>query len=63
MNEALRTLLVKVQALNAQDEGQDLVEYALLVGLISVALVATLNGLAGAANNVLVSITGTLANS
>ena len=42
--------------------GQDLVEYALVVGLISVAAVATLKGAATAINGLLTSITTTLNN-
>jgi len=60
MNDALLKLLVKFQTLTLREEGQDLVEYALVVGLISVAAVATLKSAATAVNGVISSITGTL---
>jgi len=40
MRLGLTSLAVKLQCLTAWDDGQDLVEYALVVGLISVAGVA-----------------------
>ena len=46
MNNALLNLYVKMQSLMARDEGQDLVEYALVLALISVVAVASLNGVA-----------------
>ncbi len=42
------------------EEGQDLVEYALVVGLISIAAVAGLQNAATAVNGVITSITGAL---
>lgn len=60
MNDYLLRLLVKLQTSLMQEEGQDLVEYALVVGLISIAAVGTLKGVATAVNGVLTSITGTL---
>lgn len=62
MNNALLRLLVRFQTLAMRDDGQDLVEYALVVGLISVAAVATLKSAATALNGVLTSITTTLDN-
>lgn len=60
MNDYLLRLFVKLQTSLMQEEGQDLVEYALVVGLISIAAVGTLKGVATAVNGVLTSITGTL---
>jgi pilus assembly protein Flp/PilA len=62
MNNALLRLIVKLQTLTMREEGQDLVEYALVVGLISVAAVATLKGAATSINTLLTSITTTLNN-
>lgn len=48
MNTLYLKLLVKVQALMSREDGQDLVEYALLVALISTAVVAGARGVASA---------------
>jgi pilus assembly protein Flp/PilA len=42
--------------LAAQEEGQDLVEYALIIALVSIALVAALTALAGGISGVFGSI-------
>lgn len=62
MNNAFLKLWVKLQTVIACEEGQDLVEYALVVGLISIAAVASLNGVAGAIKGVITNITTTLTN-
>ncbi len=62
MNNCLLRLLVKFQTVTLREEGQDLVEYALVVGLISVAAVATLKGAATAVNGLLTSISTALDN-
>jgi len=46
MNELLLSLAVRIQALVAREEGQDLVEYAMIVGLITLALVTSLGNVA-----------------
>jgi pilus assembly protein Flp/PilA len=61
MNNALLKLFVKMQTLMIRDEGQDLVEYALVVGLISIAAVAGLQGVAKAVNGIFSTISTTLA--
>lgn len=43
MKNALLKLYVKMQSLMIQEEGQDLVEYALIIALISVILVGALS--------------------
>ena len=63
MNFTISMLNSKVHALLAREEGQDLVEYALLIALVSLAAVAGLNGLAGSISNVFASISTTLINS
>jgi pilus assembly protein Flp/PilA len=60
MNTMLLKLYVKFQDLMNREEGQDLVEYALVVGLISIAAVAGLQNVAKAVNNVITSVTATL---
>lgn len=45
MNNALLKLCVKMQILLAREDAQDLVEYALIISLIAVVLVAALNTL------------------
>ena len=45
MKDMLLQLYVKVQSLLAAEEGQDLVEYALLAAMLSLAAVAILPGL------------------
>jgi pilus assembly protein Flp/PilA len=60
MNDALLKLWVKLQMAMMREEGQDLVEYALVVGLISIAAVTALKGVATAINAVITNITGTL---
>lgn len=60
LNSALFMLQVKVQDLIKREEGQDLVEYALIVALISVATVTAGKNLAAAINNVFISVTSSL---
>jgi pilus assembly protein Flp/PilA len=50
MKDILLKLYIKVQDLLSQDEGQDLVEYALVVALIALAATAGMKGLATAIN-------------
>jgi len=61
MRNALLHLYVKTQTLRIREEGQDLVEYALLMFLISVALIASMQGIASTINNVFSNIIGSLA--
>lgn len=60
MQDTMLRLYIKMKNLVSQDEGQDLVEYALVVALISVAAVAGLQGLAGAVNAAFSSINTTI---
>ena len=60
MNNLFLKLYVKSQELLNREEGQDLVEYALLVALLSIAAVAALNPLATAINATFSSVTGSL---
>jgi pilus assembly protein Flp/PilA len=47
VNHLLLMLCIKLQDLINREEGQDLVEYALVVSLISFAATATMRSLAG----------------
>jgi len=51
MKDMLLKLYIQAQNLISQDEGQDLVEYALIVALIALACCAGMKGLATAINN------------
>jgi pilus assembly protein Flp/PilA len=60
MNDTLTKLYVKIQTMMVREEGQDLVEYALVVGLISIFLVVALQGVATAINGIFSSISAAL---
>lgn len=60
MNNLFLALYVKLQNLLANEEGQDLVEYALLVALIALAVIAGVQGVASAVNKVFSNISTTL---
>ena len=61
MNTMLLKAYVKFQNLMNREQGQDLVEYALLVALISLGCVAILKTLAGAINTEFGAISTTFA--
>ena len=50
MKDMLLKLYIKIQDLISQEEGQDLVEYALIVALIALACCAGMKSLATAIN-------------
>jgi pilus assembly protein Flp/PilA len=56
MRDTLLTLYMKFQALRDSEEGQDLVEYALLVPLIALACIATVKGFASTVDTLFVNI-------
>jgi pilus assembly protein Flp/PilA len=60
MNNTLIKLYVMFQNLMNREEGQDLVEYALIIALVSIALVVSLNGLTAAITAVFTSIANKL---
>jgi pilus assembly protein Flp/PilA len=60
MNRPLLKLYAKFQDLRSGEEGQDLVEYALLLCLISLALISSLNGISSSIGSVFSSISTTL---
>jgi len=61
MSNWLMNLYVKFQGLKNGEEGQDLVEYALLVALIALVCVSGVNNVATAVNNVFSTISSSLA--
>jgi len=61
MNNLFLTLYVKLQSLMNREEGQDLVEYALLVALIALAAVTGIRGVATAITTVFTNISSSLA--
>jgi pilus assembly protein Flp/PilA len=62
MNSMLIKLYVKFQDLMNREEGQDLVEYALVVALIAFGATAGMKALAGGLNTAFTNITTGLGN-
>ena len=60
MKNSLLKLYVKFQGLKHGEEGQDLVEYALLVALIALVCVSGISNVATAVNSVFSSISSSL---
>jgi pilus assembly protein Flp/PilA len=60
MKDMLLKLYIKIQDLLHEEDGQDLVEYALIVALLSLAAVAGMQSLAGGINGAFSNITATL---
>jgi len=60
MRDTLLKMYVKFQGLK-NDEGQDLVEYALLLALIALVCVTGVNNVATAVNSVFANISSSLA--
>jgi len=60
MNETFLKLFVKLQNLKTSEEGQDLVEYALLVALIALVCVTGVSKVATAVNSVFTNISSSL---
>jgi pilus assembly protein Flp/PilA len=61
MHDTLLKLYVKFQGLKNGDEGQDLVEYALLVALIALVCITGVSHVATAVNTVFTNISNSLA--
>ena len=61
MNNLFLNLRAKLHGLKLGTEGQDLVEYALLVSLVALVCVAGVNNVASALNTVFSSISSSLA--
>lgn len=60
MNDKLIALYVKFQVLMAREEGQDLIEYALVVALIAFGAIAAMNALSTDINTAFNAIGGKL---
>jgi pilus assembly protein Flp/PilA len=60
MNNMLLAMYVKLQTLMNREEGQDLVEYALVLALVAVGAVTVLGTLSTKVNSVFTNVTGAL---
>ncbi|MGB6689261.1 MAG: Flp family type IVb pilin [Terracidiphilus sp.] len=63
MNNLVSRLSVKLQSLIRSEEGQDLVEYALVVALVAFGATAALQALGTGLNSAFTTISNTLASS
>jgi pilus assembly protein Flp/PilA len=63
MNELMLKMFVKIQTLMVREEGQDLVEYALVVALVAFGATAALKTLGTGLNSAFTTISTTLASS
>lgn len=63
MNDLMIKLLVRIQTWTVREEGQDLVEYALLVALVAFGATAALKTLGSGLNRSFTNISSTLASS
>ena len=61
MQRRLLNIYVKLQTLAIEEQGQDLVEYALLAALIAVAVMAGIRPVAAAVNLVFSNVSSSLA--
>ena len=61
MNNALLQLYVRIQNLHNSEDGQDLVEYGLMLTLICLALISGISGIAKAVNTTFSNISSSLA--
>ncbi len=62
MKTIIHNLSIRVQGLTSREEGQDLVEYALVVALIAFGATAAMQSLAGGLNTAFTNISTTLAS-
>ena len=60
MNVLFLKMYLKIQDLMSREEGQDLVEYALLIALIALAAITGVNKIASAINATFTKISTTL---
>ena len=63
MNDLMLKLFVKMQTLAVREEGQDLVEYALVVALVAFGSTSALKALGTGLNHSFTNISSTLASS
>jgi pilus assembly protein Flp/PilA len=60
MKTTLRNIYIRMQNLLSQEEGQDLIEYALVVALIAFAATAGMSSVASSINNAFSNLANTL---
>ncbi len=60
MNNLFLKLYIKLQNLAKSEQGQDLVEYALLCSLIALACITGVKGIATAVNSVFTNVSNSL---
>jgi pilus assembly protein Flp/PilA len=63
MNDLMLRMYLRMQTWAASEDGQDLVEYALVVALIAFGAVAAMQSLSGELNNAFAKISSTLSSS
>jgi pilus assembly protein Flp/PilA len=63
MKDMILKLIVKIQNWASQDEGQNLVEYALVVALVAFGATTALHNLGTGLNHAFTNISSTLASS
>ena len=63
MNSFMLKALVALQGLSTREEGQDLVEYALVVALVAFGATAAIKSLGTGLNHAFTNISSTLASS
>jgi pilus assembly protein Flp/PilA len=63
MTNLMRNVYLTVQSLLAKEDGQDLVEYALVVALIAFGAVTAMQGLSSEINTTFMAISSDLASS
>jgi Flp pilus assembly pilin Flp len=61
MNNMFARIYLRLHDLQRDEQAQDLVEYALLLSLISLTLISGINGIATAVNSTFTSISASLA--
>ena len=60
MNNAMLKLLVKLQTLTLREEGQDLVEYALVIAVVCLGIISGMTTLANGINGAMTTLSGKL---
>jgi len=60
MNHLFLKLYIKLQNLAKNEQGQDLVEYALLVSLIALGCITSMKGVATFLNNVFTNVSNSI---
>ncbi len=61
MNNMFLTIYLRLHDLQRDERGQDLIEYALMMALISLSLISGINGIASAVNTTFTNISSSLA--